>query len=421
MLALLRLRKYRIVLAANLISLFGSGLSHAGIIWYVLQQTHSEKAVALLVGLMTMPSLLVLPFSGILIDRMDRRHLLIALDASRGFLLALVSAAAWAGRLEVWMVYAVGVLLGVGAFVFWPTLAALIQELVEADNTVQVNALLMGAAQSGWMFAGTAVGLIYGRWGIAGVLTLDCLSYVASATLYTLLRKGKNLEYRRHAEAHPVSGFAHELAAGVRYALANRFVLVIGMAWALGQAAMMSQNVLTAPLNDKILKTGAVGFGLCAAGWSLGAIVASGAAGAALRNAARANAAIWIALTATGAACIVMPFSAVLPVAVALYFVMGGGRGLGGVAVSSALIHEVPRHLMGRTQNLITFVGIVLQLVMTFGTGWLSENVHLAMGFLLVGSGYLAAGAMAYTIRNHTPALPDVPEQQGVMVAPEEI
>src|SRR5213596_1010200 len=99
---LLQQRQYRIILTANFISLFGSGLNHASIIWFVLQKTHSESAVGLLITAITLPSLFFLPFSGVIIDRQDRRYITIVLDILRGICVAIVAVLAYQGRVEVW-------------------------------------------------------------------------------------------------------------------------------------------------------------------------------------------------------------------------------------------------------------------------------------------------------------------------------
>jgi len=419
MVSLLAQRKYRIILAANFISLFGSGLNSAGTIWYVLSRTGSEGAVALLVVLTTVPSLFFLPFTGLLIDRVDRRHLCLVLDVTRALAVGAVALATYTGRLQLWHLYALSTLVGIGMFIYWPNLSALIQEVVEGRDLVGVNALLMGAAQSGWMLAGTLVGLLYGRFGIGGILAVDALTYAASATLYYRLRRGKCVSYRKRHEQETVGTFAHELAAGLRYALRHRAVLVVGTASALFHAAMISQNVVTAPLNEKILKAGAVGYGLCNAGWSLGAIVSS-AASATFRNQGRATQALWLALGLSGSACLVMPFSGLLAFAVLLYFLMGVGRGLAGVSISTALMQQVPKHVMGRTQNLFSFASIPLQMGMTFGAGWLAQHLGLAAAFFLIGSTYLGASALSYGIREHAAPLPAA-EPQTVMVGHEEL
>jgi len=419
MLSLLKRRTYRVILTANFISMIGSGLNHAAIIWFVLERTGSENMVALLVTVITLPSLFFIPFSGVLIDRMDRRYTTMTLDVVRGVAVAAVAVLALAGRVQVWHVYAMGVVLGLGAFMFWSNISALTQEFVEHQDVVPVNALVMGGAQAGWMLAGSMVGFLYDRLGLGGVLALDASSYALSALLMYTLRQGKHVV---HHEAVPgvtgagdgfsVRAFNRDFVAGLRYVFSQRRVLLLGLVSSLFTAGMMSQNVLTAPLNMKILKTGAMGFGYCNAGWSLGAILLSGYAGSALRQSGSILRILWMALLLGGVACVATPFSRYLALAVFFYFLMGAGRGLGGIGVSSGLMREVPKRLMGRTQNVFTFAGIALQLILTMGVGWLSEHVSLVSGFFLVGTSYFAAGMLAWMV-TRMPAPPSLsPEEE---------
>src|SRR5205807_9923183 len=79
-----RQRGLRLIFIANLISMLGSGMNTAAVVWYILQVTHSEMALGAVVILQTLPALLMLPFTGVIIDREDRRHAVTLLDASRG-------------------------------------------------------------------------------------------------------------------------------------------------------------------------------------------------------------------------------------------------------------------------------------------------------------------------------------------------
>ena len=71
--AIFRQRGLRLIFIANLISMLGSGMNTAAVVWYILQVTHSEMALGTVVILQTLPALLMLPFSGVIIDREDRR------------------------------------------------------------------------------------------------------------------------------------------------------------------------------------------------------------------------------------------------------------------------------------------------------------------------------------------------------------
>jgi hypothetical protein len=81
--ALFRIPGFPFFFVAMLVSLFGTGMNFAGVTWYVLGATHSTVKVSLIVILVTLPGLVVPPFGGVLIDRVDRRYLGIIVDAAR--------------------------------------------------------------------------------------------------------------------------------------------------------------------------------------------------------------------------------------------------------------------------------------------------------------------------------------------------
>src|SRR5277367_5462069 len=88
----------RFVFAANVISMFGSGMNTAAVAWYILQATHSEMALGTVAVLQTIPAMLMLPFTGVIIDREDRRVLVMWLDALRAIIILTVSILAFMGK-----------------------------------------------------------------------------------------------------------------------------------------------------------------------------------------------------------------------------------------------------------------------------------------------------------------------------------
>src|SRR5437899_7495069 len=90
----------RFIFIANVVSMFGSGMNAAAVTWHILQVTHSEVALGTLVVLQTIPAMLMLPFTGVIIDREDRRHLVMALDATRGIVIVVVAVLAFLGRVQ---------------------------------------------------------------------------------------------------------------------------------------------------------------------------------------------------------------------------------------------------------------------------------------------------------------------------------
>src|SRR5258708_9845930 len=75
---------FRYFFAGTFISMFGSGMNFAGVTWHILGVTHSTVSVGVTVIMYTLPGLIVPFLGGVLIDRVDRRYLGIAIDISRG-------------------------------------------------------------------------------------------------------------------------------------------------------------------------------------------------------------------------------------------------------------------------------------------------------------------------------------------------
>src|SRR5207302_11107138 len=100
--AILQKPALRFVFGANVISMLGSGMNAAAVAWYVLKATHSEMALGTLAVLQTLPAMLMLPFTGVLIDREDRRRLVMMLDAIRGVVILTVAILAIRGTAQIW-------------------------------------------------------------------------------------------------------------------------------------------------------------------------------------------------------------------------------------------------------------------------------------------------------------------------------
>ena len=124
---ILQKRELRYAFVANVVSMLGSGMNSAAVTWFILQTTHSELALGTLVVLQTLPAMLMLPFTGVIIDREDRRYLVMGLDAARALIIIAVAVLAFLGRVHVWQLYLMNMLVAAGFWMFWSTITALIR------------------------------------------------------------------------------------------------------------------------------------------------------------------------------------------------------------------------------------------------------------------------------------------------------
>ncbi|PYX07581.1 MAG: hypothetical protein DMG88_13590 [Acidobacteria bacterium] len=94
-------------------------------------------------------AMLMLPFTGVLIDREDRRRLVMWLDAVRAIVILSVALLALNHKVKVWELYVMNTLVAAGFWMFWPTITALIQELTPGEEFVHANTFLLAGVQGG--------------------------------------------------------------------------------------------------------------------------------------------------------------------------------------------------------------------------------------------------------------------------------
>src|SRR5580658_6593520 len=280
--AIFEQRPLRFVFAANMVSMFGSGMNSAAVAWYILQATHNEMALGMFVVLQTVPAMLLIPFSGVLIDREDRRRLVMWLDALRAVIIVIVAILAFRHRVQVWELYLMNTLVAAGFWMFWPTIVALIQELTPEGQFIQANTFLMAGVQGGWLIAGSIVGFMYDHIGLGGVLLIDVSTYVVSFLCYLYVRKGRHVVMRPQelkadilAAESQFQRFWREMREGLHFLRDHRPVVLLGVSWALFLGAMITGVVVTPSLSERVFHAGAVGYGWLNAGWGTGAFLSA--------------------------------------------------------------------------------------------------------------------------------------------------
>jgi MFS transporter, DHA3 family, macrolide efflux protein len=390
-------RGFRYFFAGTFISMFGSGMNFAGVTWHILGVTHSTVSVGVTVIMYTLPGLIVPFVGGVLIDRVDRRYLGMALDLSRGMMVLSVAALVRFGHAHVWQIDGMVLLNGAGAAVYWASVNALVQELVPPGQFVGANSSVLIAVQGGLLFAGAFVGFIYESAGLAGILGIDGLTYLISAFCLYRLRSGYFHPHHSEAagealpdvlETAPIppivetdlaAGVLRDIREGLHYLREQPRVLALGITYATMLAGVISSNVLVVALAKDVIHAGARGFGLLESGWAVGAVTGGLTAGYLARRRPLTILVCTMAVLALGHG--IMPFVVVLPWAILLQGVFGGCRAVGAILTQSQVMSIVPRRLMGRTQSAFAVISTTLQVLMSFSLGWVSQHLSVALGF----------------------------------------
>ncbi len=415
-------RGFRFFSVAMFVSLFGSGLNFTTVSWYILSATHSTIKVSLQVIVVTLPGLLVPFVGGVLIDRLDRRYLGVLLDLARGVAVLATSYIAWHGHLQLWHLYAMTLVTGMGSAMYWATVNALVQEVIPPSQFTGANAAVLIGVQSGMLVAGAFVGFLYDWAGIAGILAIDGATYFVSAFCLHQMRRGyvsprERQRYPREysdateatvlalesgenpevAEAGLSLAMYADLKEGFAYLKQQPRVRALGITHAAMMAGVVSANVVLVALANDVLHAGARGLGFLEAGWAIGAIT-GGLLASQLSQSVRMTLYV-AAIAGLSTGHFVVPFVSFLVGAVILQTIFGFCRAVAGVVAQSSLMSIVPRHFMGRTQSAIAILSTALQLLMSFSLGWIAQRFNIYAGFALLAVMYGGAGFFATRAR----------------------
>lgn len=96
------------------LSLFGSDLAGFALTWWVTAQTGSAVTLATLTMIMMLPGVFLGPFVGALVDRWNRRTVMIVADSVVAFFSACLAVLFWTGALQMWHIYVIMFIRAVG-------------------------------------------------------------------------------------------------------------------------------------------------------------------------------------------------------------------------------------------------------------------------------------------------------------------
>src|SRR5262245_6691664 len=134
-------RNFRLLWAGKSVSLVGDGVFIVAIALQTYELSDSPTALGIAYLAWTLPTLLLLPFSGVLSDRVGRRPMMIAADLLRAGAVGLLAALSLSGNIELWHLVALAAVFGLGDALFEPSFTAIVPEIVPQPLIVQANSL----------------------------------------------------------------------------------------------------------------------------------------------------------------------------------------------------------------------------------------------------------------------------------------
>lgn len=250
-------------------SVLGDALTRIALTWYVYEQTRSPAALGWLAFWYTGPVVVGGLLAGWLLDRFDRRRVMMADNVIRGLAVALIPVLQAAGALAVWHVYVVAAIYGFLMMVSLAGSPSLIPALVNREALETANALETLSWTVGGVIGPALAGVLIAGLGAPNVILIDALSYFVFALALGQIR----LEPAAATSSSPVT---YGLGQALRLLFTNPVLLAttfMFMAFNIGGGGFIS--VWLPILADQHLQGGAELYGTLWSIWAVGEVVSA--------------------------------------------------------------------------------------------------------------------------------------------------
>jgi amino acid adenylation domain-containing protein len=264
------LKRFMVVALAQLVSITGSTLTEFALPLWVYLHTGSLQRFGLLAAVGVLPGLIVGPLAGAIVDRGDRRRIMVGSGLAAGAAEAVLLGLTWTGRPQLWNIYVLVALLSVAVVFQRTAYASAIPQIVPKRYLGHAN----GMVQAGYGF-GQLIAPLFGVGllaviGLRGILSADVVSYVVAIGVVLCVRFPPLMALRR------TESLMAEVANGFKFVLHEPSFRAMLIFFAASNLLLTPFFILISPLvlsfahlPEVAIATAAAGTGVLLAGLAM--------------------------------------------------------------------------------------------------------------------------------------------------------
>lgn len=385
------------------LSSLGFWIQNVGQGWQVYQLTNSALLLGLVAFAGTVPSLVLSLFGGVIVDRMNRRHLLLMTQTIYMMTSLLLGILTTLHVIAVWHIIVLALINGIFNSVGQPAWQTFIGDLVPpkhlkegiALNSMQFNlSRVIGPALGGF-----SVGLL----GIAGSYYLNSLSYVAVIVPLVLMHTS---QLQRAASDKGASGQGHTeqteqkkqgiwqgLWEGIQYLLHHPALQLTLLLQLIIAFCIFPYTTLLPIFAGDIFHIGAQGLGELNAAAGIGAFMGSILVVMLSHRMQHGSGPLKLLCFIGGSTCIAFALAAKLDLALMILLVLGASTVMSTTITNTAVQILVPLEMRGRVLSIWVMITFGIAPFGNLFSGWIAQSIG-APATLLIAGGICASSAL---------------------------
>ena len=402
-------RNYRVYFLGSAVSVSGTWMQRVAQDWLVLQLTHSGVALGVSSALQFAPVLVLGAWGGAVIDRVDRRRLLLLTQLLSALLAAVLALVCATGVVTLWMVYALTLGLGVVTVFDSPARQTFVAEMVGTDKVINAQSLYSTVHNGGRLIGPALAGIVIAWLGVASAFALNALSFVAMIVALGSMNVGALLS------VPPTARAPRQVREGFTYLWTHRelraSLILVAIVGVFGQ----NFRVVLPLLAQNTYHGGAQSYGYLTSALGLGAVIGALGSATRSRSSLRGLLLTCLAFGAVNTLVVAAPsFALVLALIV-------------GVGITNIIFNTVGRTLMiissepamrGRVMALYNIVFLGSTPIGGPIVGWACQAWGARSGFVIAGLTAIA-GAAAMMVRGRLTSPGNAPSREDDATPPD--
>lgn len=208
------------VWAGQLISVLASSMTQFALTIWAYQETGSATALGIINTAFIVPFLLLSPIAGVMVDRHNRKLMMMVSDLTAVLSTAGILVLQMFGALEIWHLYIAAVINGLGNTFQWPAYSAAISTMVPKENYSRANGMMSLVESGPAVLAPILAGMLLPIITLTGVLVIDVVTFflaIFTLTLVHVPQPEKTVEGQAES-----GGMLQEALYGFKYIFARR-------------------------------------------------------------------------------------------------------------------------------------------------------------------------------------------------------
>ncbi len=206
----------------QVISLVGSGLTSFALGIWVFERTGSPTLFAFIGLFAVLPKVIFSPFAGAVVDRFDRRKVMILSDAGAGLSTLFVAAMLFSGNLQLWHIYFSAAFSSLCGTFQWPAYSATVSQLIPKKHLGRANGMNQFGRAAAEIFSPLLAGVLVLSIKVEGVIFIDVITFLFAMLTLSLVRFPR---LKPKIKIENLSNFKNDLTFGWRYILKRKGLL----------------------------------------------------------------------------------------------------------------------------------------------------------------------------------------------------